>query len=98
MNINDLKKILREVKDGKIEVNKAVKELKFLSFEDLKFARVDHHRTLRKGFPEVIFCQGKTPDQIEKIAESILSRGHELLATRESHEAYQSVLKVNKNI
>ena len=97
MNIDDLKKVLKEVKAGKLEVNKAIQELKFLSFEDIQFARVDHHRNLRKGFPEVIFCQGKTPEQIAEIARSILSRNHDLLATRATEEAYQAVLKIDKN-
>ncbi|OGL44323.1 MAG: 1-(5-phosphoribosyl)-5-amino-4-imidazole-carboxylate carboxylase [Candidatus Schekmanbacteria bacterium RBG_16_38_11] len=97
MNIDDLKKVLKEVKAGKLEVNKAIQELKFLSFEDIQFARVDHHRNLRKGFPEVIFCQGKTPEQIAEIARSILSRNHDLLATRATEEAYQAVLKIDRN-
>ena len=97
MDIDDLKKVLKEVRAGKLEIDKAIKELKFLSFENLQFARVDHHRNLRKGFPEVIFCQGKTPEQIAEIARSILSRNHDLLATRATEEAYRAVLKIEKN-
>jgi len=97
LNIEDLKKILKEVKAGKVEINKAIEELKFLSFEDLQFAKVDHHRNLRKGFPEVIFCQGKTPQQIAKIAKSILSRGHDILATRATQEDFQAISKIDKN-
>ncbi|OGL39478.1 MAG: 1-(5-phosphoribosyl)-5-amino-4-imidazole-carboxylate carboxylase [Candidatus Schekmanbacteria bacterium RIFCSPHIGHO2_02_FULL_38_11] len=97
MNTGNLKNILKDVKSGKTTIDKAIKELKFLSFENLHFARVDHHRSLRKGFPEVIFCQGKTPEQIEKISKSILSRGQDLLATRANDEAYQAILLVSKD-
>jgi pyridinium-3,5-biscarboxylic acid mononucleotide synthase len=61
------------------------------AFEDLGFARVDHHRSMRKGFPEVIFSQGKTTDQIAAIAERIVARGHTLLATRASAEQFEAV-------
>ena len=60
-------------------------------FEDLGFARVDHHRAIRKGFPEVIFGQGKTPEQIAKIARAIVDRGHALLVTRTDAAAWPAV-------
>ena len=60
-------------------------------FEDLGFARVDHHRGSRKGFPEVVFGQGKTSDQVARIAEAIVNRGHSLLVTRTTHEAFLAV-------
>src|SRR3989304_7076071 len=97
MNIGNLKNILKDVKSGKTTIDKAIEELKFLSFENLQFARVDHHRNLRKGFPEVIFCQGKTPEQIAIISKSILSRNHDLLVTRANYEAYEAVLSVSKD-
>jgi NCAIR mutase (PurE)-related protein len=62
-------------------------------FEDLGFARVDHHRRLRQGFPEVVFGPGKTPDQIAAIAERITAAGHSLLVTRTNQEAYSAVLE-----
>jgi NCAIR mutase (PurE)-related protein len=62
-------------------------------FEDLGFARVDHHRRLRQGFPEVVFGPGKTPDQIAAIAERITAAGHSLLVTRTNEEAYSAVLE-----
>ena len=97
MNISNLKNVLKDVKSGKTTIDKAIEELKFLSFENLQFARVDHHRNLRKGFPEVIFCQGKTPEQIAKISKSILSRNHDLLVTIANDEAYEAVLSVSKD-
>jgi hypothetical protein len=63
-------------------------------FEDLGFARVDHHRTARKGFPEVIFGQGKTPAQVAAIAERIVGHGHTLLVTRTTPEAFAAVQAV----
>jgi NCAIR mutase (PurE)-related protein len=65
-------------------------------YEDLGFAKVDHHRHRRKGFPEVIYCQGKTPQQVAKIAKSIADKGHDVLATRADRKAYLAVKKVLK--
>lgn len=65
--------------------------MKDLPYEDLDFAKVDHHRALRKGFPEVIFGQGKTPEQIASIAEALLRRSAQLLVTRASPDAYDAV-------
>jgi NCAIR mutase (PurE)-related protein len=60
-------------------------------FEDLGYARVDHHRAVRQGFPEVVFGQGKTPDQVAGIARAIVGRGHALLVTRTTAEAFEAV-------
>jgi hypothetical protein len=61
-------------------------------FEDLGFARVDHHRAVRQGFPEVVYGQGKSPDQVAKIAEAIVRRGHSLLVTRTDRAAHDAVV------
>lgn len=66
---------------------------KELSFEDLGFAKIDHHRKTRKGFPEVIFCQGKTKEQIAKIAEAISKKGDDVLATRATKEDFLELKK-----
>lgn len=63
-------------------------------YEDLSFARIDHHRTIRKGFPEVIFGQGKTPEQVAAIASSLLDQSERLLVTRAGLESYQAVKAV----
>ena len=65
-------------------------------YEDLGFAKIDHHRHLRKGFPEVIYCEGKTPDQIAQIAKRISQNGHPVLATRADRKAFRAVKKVLK--
>lgn len=82
-----LRALLREVADGRLPVEEAEARLAWTPVEDLEFARVDHHRALRQGFPEVIFGEGKTPEQIVRIAEAIAPRGDGVLATRLSAEA-----------
>lgn len=94
MNIQKLKKLLEDVKAGEVELDEAIKQLRDLPYEDLGFAKVDHHRDLRRGFPEVIFCQGKTSDQISEIGRRILNKGSNLLATRASAENYKAILQV----
>lgn len=66
-------------------------------YEDIGFAKVDHHRPSRKGFPETIFGQGKTPEQVARIAKSLANQGQPVLVTRASTEAFRAVKKVLKN-
>jgi NCAIR mutase (PurE)-related protein len=66
------------------------------NYEDIGFAKVDHHRHRRKGFPEVIYCEGKTPAQVAKIAQAIWAQGHNVLATRADRKAFLAVKKVIK--
>ena len=77
-----LHELLAQVRDGTVDVDQALDILKTLPFEDLGFARIDHHRALRKGFPEVIFGQGKTARQISEIAQRIVASGQHALITR----------------
>ncbi len=88
---DELRQLLEDVKNNKVEVEKAVNELKNLPFEDLGFAVLDHHRALRKGFPEVIFCQGKTVDQIAQIFNKLCDGQRSVLGTRAAPEAYEAV-------
>jgi pyridinium-3,5-biscarboxylic acid mononucleotide synthase len=80
-----LRELLESVKAGKVDVDAAMHQVEGLPFEDIGFAHVDHHRALRKGFPEVIFCQGKTIEQVVEIGKRIAMHGS-LLATRASDE------------
>ncbi|MGH7235547.1 MAG: nickel pincer cofactor biosynthesis protein LarB, partial [Nitrospiraceae bacterium] len=82
MNSARLKKLLRNLQAGTVGLAAAVERLRTLPYEDLGFASVDHHRSIRQGFPEVIFCQGKTRMQIVAIARDLLKKGGPLLATR----------------
>ncbi len=94
MNKDDIKKLLEEVQQGRVNIEEATDKLSHLPFEDLTFARVDHQRELRVGFPEVILGQGKTAGQICKIAERILAHSHNLLVSRTSEEVFHQVLKI----
>ena len=95
MTANELEALLEAVRQGAVSPADAQQRvLQFVRqapFEDLGFARVDHHRQLRQGCPEVVFGQGKTPDQVAAIADKIVSHGHSLLVTRTTPEAYQAV-------
>jgi NCAIR mutase (PurE)-related protein len=97
MNRQQLRALLDEVRDGSITPEAAHERLfQFLSqkpYEDLGFARVDHHRNVRQGFPEVVFGLGKTPSQIAAIAARIAAAGHSLLVTRAVPEAHAAVLE-----
>ncbi len=91
MNPTDLQTILQAVKDGQLSIEDALQRLRSLPFEDLDFAHIDHHRHLRCGFPEVIFCPGKTPQQICAIFERLLADGGNILATRAEPDVYKTV-------
>jgi NCAIR mutase (PurE)-related protein len=86
-----LRRLLEELQKGTMTVDEIVDRLRRLPFEDMGFAKIDHHRSLRRGFPEVIFCEGKSPDEIVKIAGGILAHGADLLATRCSPELFAEV-------
>jgi NCAIR mutase (PurE)-related protein len=96
----DLQQLLDQLRDGVISSETAAEQVLQLvntqltqSFRDLGFARVDHQRELRQGFPEVVFGLGKTPEQIAAISAEIVSRGHTLLVTRATQEAFGAVHK-----
>ena len=91
MEIEKLRALLEEVEGGEIAVDDALQSLRTLPFEDLGFSKIDHHRQLRTGFPEVIFCQGKTVEHVKQISERILAAGHPLLATRATPDMYEAV-------
>jgi hypothetical protein len=82
MNIRKLEDLLKKVKSGKTSLDEAMAQLKSLPFEDLGYARVDHHRSLRKGFPEVIWGEGKTLAQILSIMRQLKRKGQNILITR----------------
>ncbi len=86
-----LTRLLRNVQRGSLRVSQALEQLKLLPYENLGFARIDNHRELRQGFPEVIFCEGKTVDQIHTIIRRSLSHARVLLATRATPEIYDAV-------
>ena len=92
-----IKKLMQNLKSNKINVEEAIKKLNFLPFEDLGFAKIDHHRALRKGFPEVVFCQNKTTEQVASIVRKLSSVNAVVLATRATEEMFKEVKKHIKN-
>jgi NCAIR mutase (PurE)-related protein len=93
MTPDSIKSLLERVAHGDIAVDKAVEELRHLPFRDLGFARVDHHRELRGGTPEVVYGEGKTADQVASIVETLIDSGQRALVTRLEPEAAEVVMK-----
>ncbi|MDR3741951.1 MAG: nickel pincer cofactor biosynthesis protein LarB [Terracidiphilus sp.] len=91
MNREQIEALLNEVSQGRSTVDNALERLRDLPFEDLGFAKVDHHRALRTGMPEVIFSAGKTPEQVAAIFARMAAAGGNVLATRANREAFEAV-------
>jgi pyridinium-3,5-biscarboxylic acid mononucleotide synthase len=91
VNSSALRKLFEQVRTGRLSPDDAVDRLRHLPFEDLGFAKLDHHRALRQGMPEVIFSQGKTPRQVANIFSRLAEQGGNVLATRASEEQYAAV-------
>lgn len=98
MKEQTIEKILQEVKQGTLEVSRAVEQFKDLPFKDLGYAKVDHHREIRNGYPEVIFCEGKALDHIVGIVEHMLEREINIFLTRASKEIYQALRELTEDI
>ncbi|MDD5543429.1 MAG: nickel pincer cofactor biosynthesis protein LarB [Acidobacteriia bacterium] len=90
----EVRKILRRVREKRLSIESAVESLRRLPFEDLGFARVDHHRLLRVGYPEVVFGRGKTSFQIVEIVRRLLKNDHNVLVTRADGEVFRAVKKL----
>jgi pyridinium-3,5-biscarboxylic acid mononucleotide synthase len=93
MDPASLRKLLQQIKDGRVTPDEAVARMRHLPFEDLGFAKIDHHRRLRAGMPEVIFSQGKTPAQVAQIFKRMAAQGGNILATKASKEHFRAVKK-----
>ena len=87
----ELTRLLHDVREHRLTPEEAAARLKTLPYEDLGFAKVDHHRALRRGFPEVVFGAGKTAEQVARIVASIAARGQSVLVTRTNAEVYEAV-------
>lgn len=96
MDEKSLLKIFEQYKKGRLSKDELLRKVKHLPFTDLEFAKVDHYRQIRCGFPEVIFCEGKTEKQIENIAREILKHNSNLLATRANSKTYRIIKKIDK--
>ncbi|PYX73692.1 MAG: nickel pincer cofactor biosynthesis protein LarB [Acidobacteria bacterium] len=93
MHADSIRKLFEEVRKGKLSPDEAVERLRYLPFEDLEFAKVDHHRLLRVGMPEVIFGQAKTPLQVAQIFTRLAKHGGNVLATRATAAQFAAVKK-----
>jgi len=93
MDETELRAMLEGVRDGAVPVGDAIAEIRKLPYKDMGFAMIDHHRELRTGYPEVIFCQGKTAGQVRLIVSELLSAGSNILATRAGREVFDEVRK-----
>ena len=90
-NTDFLKSILDAVRSGDMAVDEAVSKLRNLPYEDLGYAKIDHHRSLRTGFPEAVFCQGKRAEQVVEIVKRLSERNPIVLATRADKDTYEAV-------
>lgn len=91
MDTDRLKRILRSVTGGKMTIDDALNKLRHLPYEDIGFARIDHHRLLRHGVPEVIYAKGKGVDEIKAIASSMLKNSERLLITKANEDIYEHI-------
>jgi len=96
MTSEQLSALLHKVQSGSLSIEAALRRLRTLPFEDLGFASLDHHRSIRQGFPEVLFCEGKTDAQILSIAKSLLGRKGPFLATRIGPRAARALCRMNR--
>ena len=98
MTEDGIRELLNQLQSGEINIEDALTQLKNLPFEDLGFAMVDHHRGLRQGHPETIFCQGKSVEQIEGIVEKMLSKDSNILATRAAPPVFEALKKMDDRV
>ena len=97
MNEEMLKKLLQDVKGNNMSIEEAVENLRQLPYQDLGFAKIDNHRQLRQGYPEVIYCEGKTPEQVTQIVQAMIERGSNVLGTRANLQMYYQVKEICKD-
>ena len=98
MDSEELKVLLGNIKDGSVTVDEGVNKLKELPFKDLGFAKIDNHREIRVGYPEVIYCAGKTVEQVKNIVECMLSTGNNILGTRATYDMYLAVKEICSDV
>ncbi len=97
MDREKIKKVLEDVKVGKIQIDDALRILKSLPYIDLGFAKIDTHRDLRKGFPEVILCEGKTIEQVTEIVKKLSEENQFIMGTKANKEMYEAIKNIRKD-
>jgi NCAIR mutase (PurE)-related protein len=91
MNLERIRKLLEDIKEGRMEVDAALEFLRDLPYEDIGFAKIDSHRPIRSGIPEVVFCPGKEIHEIVSIVERLASKNHNIMATRANDEIFREI-------
>ena len=91
MNAKELEKILRGISAGKVSVDEAMEKLREFPYTDLGFARIDHHRELRTGYPEIVYCAGKTPEQVRAIFAAMMEHDNNIIGTRAPKEMFSYI-------
>lgn len=94
MTIKELEHLLEEVKSGKKSVNDALDSLKYFQYTDLGFARIDHHREIRTGYPEIVYCAGKTVEQVKEIFRVMSERENNIFGTRADEKMFKAVKSI----
>jgi NCAIR mutase (PurE)-related protein len=97
MNEELLKQLLNNIKSGEVSIDEAAQQLKNFTFSELGYAKIDHHRKLRTGYPEVVFGSGKTTEHIVGIVENLMEFDNNILVTRVNDEVYDAVRAVFPN-
>ncbi|MEN7974031.1 MAG: nickel pincer cofactor biosynthesis protein LarB [Verrucomicrobiota bacterium] len=95
MEVDKLETLLNRFKNGETDLEQTLDTLKHLPFEEMGFAKIDHHRALRTGYPEVVFCQGKTHEQVEKIFQALEKHNDNILLTRAEPELFSRLQKID---
>ena len=98
MNAKEVEKLLNDVKNGQTSIKKALEVLKDFPFTDLGFARIDHHREFRTGYPEIIYCAGKSVEQVREIFRVMSEKQNNVIGTRANQEMYEAVSSISTDI
>lgn len=98
MNAKEVEKLLKNVKNGKITIDDALDVLKNFPYTDLGFARIDHHREIRTGYPEIIYCAGKSTGQVKEIFKVMAEKGNNVIGTRANQDMYEAVLSNSPDV
>ena len=97
MNVKDVEKLLIDVKKGETSIEKALEVLKDFPYTDLGFARIDHHREMRTGYPEIIYCAGKSVEQVREIFRVMSEKENNVIGTRADNEMYEAVRSMSSD-
>ena len=98
MTENEIRRVLAAYSNGTLSLDAAIDRFRTLPFEDLEFANIDHHRSVRQGYPEVVFGAGKTDDDILEIMKAMMARDHNILVTRTSRAVYERARSLDPSV